>query len=82
VVIEKVRMLHDDGKLTTGYDVISNRLCRHAQGWHHRPGQGHAQRRRERLLHRRHDSDHQRAGCDIPEEKPAMPASANMRLGD
>jgi chaperonin GroEL len=24
VVIEKVRMLHNDGKLTTGYDVISN----------------------------------------------------------
>jgi chaperonin GroEL len=24
VVIEKVRMLHNDGKLTTGYDVLAN----------------------------------------------------------
>ena len=24
VVIEKVRMLHSDGKLTTGYDVLAN----------------------------------------------------------
>lgn len=25
VVIEKVRTLHEDGKLTTGYDVIANK---------------------------------------------------------
>jgi chaperonin GroEL len=31
VVIEKVRTLHSDGKLTTGYDVHQQRLRRHAE---------------------------------------------------
>jgi chaperonin GroL len=56
-------------------------LCRHARGWHHRPGQGHAQRRGERLLHRRHDPDHLALVCDIPEEKPAMPAGGGGGMG-
>jgi chaperonin GroEL (HSP60 family) len=40
VVIEKVRMLHVDGKMTTGYDVIGNDYVDMLQAGIMRPGQG------------------------------------------
>ena len=67
VVIERSRAQREQEKTNVGYDVHRpTTMCDMLEAGHHRPGQGHPQRGRERLLHRRHDPDHLGAGHRHP----------------
>src|SRR5690606_17893839 len=74
VVIEKVRMLHSDGKLTTGYDVISNDYVDMLKAGIIDPVKVTRSAVENAASIAAMILTTSALVCDIPEEKPAMPA--------
>ena len=81
VVVEHVSR---EKRANWGFDVMSESYVDLRQGGHHRSGQGHAQRARERRQRRGHDSQHRSAGYRPGGGRGARPASGrgrNVRVG-
>ncbi len=74
VVIEKVRMLHSDGKLTTGYDVIANDYVDMLKAGIIDPVKVTRSAVENACSIAAMILTTSALVCDIPEEKPAMPA--------
>jgi chaperonin GroEL len=74
VVIEKVRMLHSDGKLTTGYDVIANDYTDMLKAGIIDPVKVTRSAVENACSIAAMILTTSALVCDIPEEKPAMPA--------
>ncbi len=82
VVIEKVRMLHSDGKLTTGYDVISNDYVDMLKAGIIDPVKVTRSAVENAASIAAMILTTSALVCDIPEEKPAMPAGGgDMGMG-
>ena len=82
VVIEKVRMLHSDGKLTTGYDVISNDYVDMLKAGIIDPVKVTRSAVENACSIAAMILTTSALVCDIPEEKPAMPAGGgDMGMG-
>jgi chaperonin GroEL len=74
VVIEKVRMLHNDGKLTTGYDVLANDYVDMLKAGIIDPVKVTRSAVENACSIAAMILTTSALVCDIPEEKPAMPA--------
>ena len=74
VVIEKVRMLHSDGKMTTGYDVIENNYVDMLKAGIIDPVKVTRSAVENAASIAAMILTTSALVCDIPEEKPAMPA--------
>ena len=74
VVIEKVRMLHDEGKMTTGYDVLSNDYVDMLKAGIIDPVKVTRSAVENAASIAAMILTTSALVCDIPEEKPAMPA--------
>src|SRR5512139_3945536 len=74
VVIEKVRMLHSDGKLTTGYDVLANDYVDMLKAGIIDPVKVTRSAVENACSIAAMILTTSALVCDIPEEKPAMPA--------
>jgi chaperonin GroEL len=74
VVIEKVRMLHSDGKLTTGYDVLNNDYVDMLKAGIIDPVKVTRSAVENAASIAAMILTTSALVCDIPEEKPAMPA--------
>jgi chaperonin GroEL len=82
VVIEKVRTLHSDGKLTTGYDVISNDYVDMLKAGIIDPVKVTRSAVENAASIAAMILTTSALVCDIPEEKPAMPAGGgDMGMG-
>ncbi len=82
VVIEKVRMLHIDGKLTTGYDVISNDYVDMLKAGIIDPVKVTRSAVENACSIAAMILTTSALVCDIPEDKPAMPAGGgDMGMG-
>ena len=81
VVIEKVRMLHSDGKLTTGYDVISNDYVDMLKAGIIDPVKVTRSAVENAASIAAMILTTSALVCDIPEEKPAMPAGGAGGMG-
>ncbi|HAJ34142.1 MAG TPA: chaperonin GroEL [Chloroflexi bacterium] len=81
VVIEKVRMLHSDGKLTTGYDVISNSYVDMLKAGIIDPVKVTRSAVENAASIAAMILTTSALVCDIPEEKPAMPAGGAGGMG-
>ncbi len=81
VVIEKVRTLHSDGKLTTGYDVISNDYVDMLKAGIIDPVKVTRSAVENAASIAAMILTTSALVCDIPEEKPAMPAGGGGDMG-
>ena len=81
VVIEKVRMLHSDGKLTTGYDVISNSYVDMLKAGIIDPVKVTRSAVENAASIAAMILTTSALVCDTPEEKPAMPAGGAGGMG-
>ncbi|HHY55096.1 MAG TPA: chaperonin GroEL [Chloroflexi bacterium] len=81
VVIEKVRMLHNDGKLTTGYDVISNDYVDMLKAGIIDPVKVTRSAVENAASIAAMILTTSALVCDIPEEKPAVPAGGAGGMG-
>jgi len=82
VVIEKVRMLHGDGKMTTGYDVIENDYVDMLKAGIIDPVKVTRSAVENAASIAAMILTTSALVCDIPEEKPAMPAGGgDMGMG-
>ena len=81
VVIEKVRMLHSDGKLTTGYDVLANDYTDMLQAGIIDPVKVTRSAVENACSIAAMILTTSALVCDIPEEKPAMPAGGGGGMG-
>ena len=80
VVIEKVRMLHNDGKLTTGYDVLSNDYVDMLKAGIIDPVKVTRSAVENACSIAAMILTTSALVADIPEEKPAMPAGGGMGM--
>ena len=80
VVIEKVRMLHNDGKLTTGYDVLSNDYVDMLKAGIIDPVKVTRSAVENACSIAAMILTTSARVADIPEEKPAMPAGGGMGM--
>ena len=82
VVIEKVRMLHGDGKMTTGYDVLENNYVDMLKAGIIDPVKVTRSAVENAASIAAMILTTSALVCDIPEEKPAMPAGGgDMGMG-